>query len=98
MKKMSMISKIILIIQVLMALYLPLWPILDLLNVDVLLPVIMYGIYVSIPLAIVGILFCLIVLFKNKDKKCKIKSIIFVLLHMLIGLWNFVIYNSLWHI
>lgn len=98
MKKINLIPKIIFIFQVLMALYLPLFHIWELIKVDILLPVIMYGIYVSIPLSLIGISFCLIGLVKNKTKKEVIINIIFILLLMLVGLWNFVIYNSLLNI
>lgn len=98
MKKINLISKIIFIFQCLTALYLQLWLIPGKLKIDIMLYVMMYGIYGALPVAIVGVLCCLILMFKKKTKKDIIKNVIFILLHLLIGFWNYVIYNSLLHI
>ena len=68
-------------------------------EVDILLPIVMYGIYLAIPVAVIGVLLCLVLLVKQRnDKKEVFKNIGFAFLHIVSGMWNFVFYNSLWHI
>ena len=98
MKKIKLVSKIIFVFQCLIALYFPIWRITRALKVDIMLYVMMYGIYASLPVAIVGALCSLFLVFKYKIKKDVIKSIVFVLLQLLLGFWNYMFYNSLSHI
>ena len=101
MKKISLFSRIIFILQAFVVLYPIVWiPIRILkIEVDILLPIIMYGIYLAIPVAVIGVLLCLVLLVKQRaDKKTVFKNIGFGFLHIVLGMWNFVFYNSLWHI
>ena len=101
MKKISLFSRIIFILQAFVELYPIIWiPIRILkIEVDILLPIIMYGIYLAIPVAVIGVLLCLVLLVKQRnEKKEVVKNIGFAFLHIVLGMWNFVFYNSLWHI
>ena len=101
MKKISLFSRIIFILQAFVVLYPIVWIPARVLQieVDILLPIIMYGIYLAIPVAVIGILLCLVLLVKQRnDKKEVFKNIGFAFLHIVLGMWNFVFYNSLWHI
>ena len=101
MKKISLFSRIIFILQAFEVLYLIIWISARILKieVDILLPIIMYGIYLAIPVAVIGVLLCLVLLVKQRtDKKKVFKNIGFAFLHIVLGMWNFVFYNSLWHI
>ena len=101
MKKISLFSKIIFILQAVIVLYPLIWIFARIvkIEVDILLPIIMYGIYFAIPVAVIGVLLCLTMLFKQKNNKKEIfKNIGFAFLHIVLGMWNFVFYNSLWHI
>ncbi len=101
MKKISLISRIIFILQVFVVLYPLLWIPSRILKieVDILLPIIMCGIYLAIPVAIAGVLLCLMLLVKQRNSKKEVlKNIAFAFLHIVLGMWNFIFYNSLWHI
>ena len=96
MKKISLFSRIIFILQAFVVLYPIVWLKIE---VDILFPIIMYGIYLAIPVAVIGVLLCLVLLVKQRtDKKKVFKNIGFAFLHIVLGMWNFVFYNSLWHI
>ena len=101
MKKISLFSRIIFILQAFVVLYPIIWISARILKIeaDILLPIIMYGIYLAIPVAVIGVLLCLVLLVKQRtDKKKVFKNIGFAFLHIVLGMWNFVFYNSLWHI
>ncbi len=101
MKKIRLFSKIIFVFQAFVVLYPLLWIPARILKieVDILLPIIMYGIYLAIPVALVGVLLCLVLLVKQRNSKKEVlKNIAFAFLHIVLGMWNFVFYNSLWHI
>ena len=100
-KKISLFSRIIFILQAFVVLYPIIWiPIRILkIEVDISLLINMYGIYLAIPVAVVGVLLCLVLLVKQRnDKKEVFKNMGFAFLHIVLGMWNFVFYNSLWHI
>lgn len=81
-----------------MALYSWLWILAGLLKIEVgvLLPIVMFGLYLSIPIAIIGVLLCLVLSVKQRnDKKEAFKNMAFVLLHIVLGIWNSVSYHSL---
>ena len=101
MKKISLFSRIIFILQAFVVLYPIIWISARILKieVDILSPIIMYGIYLAIPVAVIGVLLCLVLLVKQRnDKKEVFKNIGVAFLHIVLGMWNFVFYNSLWHI
>ena len=74
MKKISLFSRIIFILQAFVVLYPIVWiPIRILkIEVDILLPIIMYGIYLAIPGAVIGVLLCLVLLVKQRTDKKKV--------------------------
>ena len=78
MKKISLFSRIIFILQAFVVLYPIIWISARILKieVDILLPIIMYGIYLAIPVAMIGVLLCLVLLVKQRnDKKEVVKNI-----------------------
>lgn len=98
MKKISLFSKIIFILQAFVALYPWLWILAGILKfeVGVLLPIVMCGLHFTIPISIIGVLLCLVLSVKQRnDKKEVFKNIALALLHIVLGIWNFVLYNSL---
>lgn len=95
MKTRNVFSAIILAIQICAIMYLMVCSLVP----NFLLMFIQYGIYMAIPFAMLGVLLNIVQIVSSvKNKGTYLKNIVFALVHILLGLGSFVVYNSLLHI